>query len=299
MNFHGDDVKPSPPESALFHVIAAPMEQSVSYGGGTARGPAAIIEASRQLELLSDYGVPADYGIHTAAAVDCQGEAAAVLARIEEVVGCACALEKIPALLGGEHTVTLGAVRALKKFYKHFGIIHFDAHADLRDRYEGSPYSHACVMRRVHELGIPIFQIATRAYSLEEQKYREENKASLAFLDARGLGARDLDGQVSLALPAFMPEQVYISFDVDAFDAAVMPATGTPVPGGLNWRQTMDILEKIFAKRQCIGFDVVEFSSIAGLHFADFTAAQLVYNLMGMAVRCQVPGARGQRSGNK
>jgi len=291
MNFHGDDVKPSPPENALFHVIPAPMEQSVSYGAGAARGPAAIIAASRQLELLTDYGIPAEHGIHTAKAVDCQGGAAAVLDRIEKSVGRACALGKIPVLLGGEHTVTLGAVRALKKFHGHFGLIQFDAHADLRDRYEGSPYSHACVMRRVHELGIPMVQIATRAYSLEEQKYRQENQGSLGYLDAR-----DIDGQASLALPAFIPEQVYISFDVDAFDAAVMPATGTPVPGGLIWRQAMDILEKIFAERRCIGFDVVEFAPIAGLHFADFTAAQLVYNLMGLASGGQGTEDGGQKN---
>ena len=278
MNFHGDDVKPSPPTEALFHVIPAPMEQSVSYGGGTAWGPAAIIEASRQLELLSDYGVPADYGIYTAAAVDCQGEAAVVLARIEEAVGSACVLGKIPVLLGGEHSITLAAIRALKKLPRHFGVIHFDAHADLRDRYDDSPHSHACVMRRVHELGVPIFQIATRAYSFEEQKYRGENAGSLAFLDAR-----DIDGKASLTLPTFMPEEIYISFDVDGLDAAVMPATGTPVPGGLSWRQAMDMLEQIMQARRCIGFDVVEFAPIAGLHFADFTAAQLVYNLMGMA----------------
>jgi agmatinase len=89
-----------------------------------------------------------------------------------------------------------------------------------------------------------------------------------------------------------MPEQVYISFDIDGLDAAVMPATGTPVPGGLSWRQAMDILEKIFADRRCLGFDVVELAPIAGLHFADFTAAQLVYNLMGLASRRQVPGDR-------
>ena len=289
MNFHGDDVKPSPPTEALFHVIPAPMEQSVSYGGGTARGPAAIIEASRQLELLSDYGVPADYGIYTAAAVDCQGEATAVLARIEEAVGSACVLGKIPVLLGGEHSITLAAIRALKKLPRHFGVIHFDAHADLRDRYDDSPHSHACVMRRVHELGVPIFQIATRAYSLEEQKYRGENAGSLAFLDAR-----DIDGKASLTLPTFMPEEIYISFDVDGLDAAVMPATGTPVPGGLSWRQAMDMLEQIMQARRCIGFDVVEFAPIAGLHFADFTVAQLVYNLMGMVARRQGTGDRRQ-----
>ncbi|MDR0477236.1 MAG: agmatinase [Desulfobulbaceae bacterium] len=279
MNFHGDDVRPSPPEKALFHVIAAPMEQSVSYGVGAARGPAAIISASRQLELLTDYGVPADHGIYTAA-VDCQGDTAAALARIEEAVAYTCGLGKIPALLGGEHTVTLGAIRALKKFHSHFGVIHFDAHADLRDRYEGSPSSHACVMRRVHELGVPLFQIATRAYSLEEQKYRQENTTSLAFVDAR-----DLSGQANLVLPAFIPEEIYISFDVDAFDTAVMPATGTPVPGGLSWWRAMDLLEQIMANRHCIGLDVVELAPIAGLHFADFTAAQLVYNLMALTAQ--------------
>ena len=275
MNFHGDDVTPLPPEQALFHVIAAPMEQSLSYGAGTAQGPAAIIAASRQLELLTDYGLPANHGIYTTA-VDCQSEAETALARIEDAVAKTCSLGKIPVLLGGEHTVTLGAIRALKKFHSEFGVIHFDAHADLRDRYQGSPLSHACVMRRVHELGIPLFQIATRAYSVEEQKYRRENTGSLAFLDGRDLG------QSSLSLPAFMPEKIYISFDVDGFDASVMPATGTPVPGGLSWRQAMDMLERIMAKHRCIGFDVVELAPIAGLHFADFTAAQLVYNLMGL-----------------
>jgi agmatinase len=281
MNFHGDDVRPSPPQDALFHVIPVPMEQSVSYGGGTAQGPAAILAASRQLELLTDYGVPAEQGIYTAAAVNCQGETAAVLTRIEEATSRACALGKIPVLLGGEHSLTFAAIRALKKFHKNFGIIHFDAHADLRDRYEGSAYSHACVMRRVHELGIAIFQIGTRAYSLEESKYRRENAASLAFLDARDIHRHG----TSLTLPAFMPENVYISFDVDGLDAAVMPATGTPVPGGLTWWQVMDILEQILHNRRCIGFDVVEFAPIAGLHFADFTAAQLVYNLMGLTER--------------
>jgi len=289
MNFHGDDVMPSPPTDALFHVIPAPMEQSVSYGAGTARGPAAIIAASRQLELLTDYGIPAGHGIYTAAAVDCQGEVTAVLDRIEEAASHALDLKKLPVLLGGEHTVTLGVIRALKKSGRHFGVIHFDAHADLRDRYEASPHSHACVMRRVHELGIPIFQIATRAYSLEEQKYRQENSDSLGFLDARDLG-----GQASLTLPAFIPAEVYISFDVDGLDAAVMPATGTPVPGGLGFRQAMDMLEQIMRTRRCIGFDVVELAPITGLHFADFTAAQLVYNLMGMAT-----GVRDQASGDR
>ncbi|MDR3090083.1 MAG: agmatinase [Desulfobulbaceae bacterium] len=283
MNFHGDDVRPSPPDEALFHVIAAPMEQTVSYGAGAANGPAAILAASRQLELLDSYTgtVPAEHGIYTAPTVDCGGETVAVLARIEAAVGYAAAQQKIPVLLGGEHSVSLGAIRALRKFHKHFGIIHIDAHADLRDEYEGSKFSHACVMRRIHELGVPILQIATRAYSSEEQIYRQGNSDTLAFVDAQTIhrhGAR-------LAWPAFLPERVYISFDVDGLDPNVMPATGTPVPGGLTWWQSMDILEQIFHQHTCIGFDVVEFAPIFGLHFADFTAAQLVYQMMALAAR--------------
>ena len=278
LHFHGQDVAPAAPQEALFHVIPAPMEQSVSYGTGAAQGPAAILAASAQLELFDSHGgdIPAAAGIYTAPPVDCQGGSQQVLARIEEAVAKTLRLGKIPVLLGGEHTVTLGAIGALHQQGQRFGVIQFDAHADLRDSYEGSPYSHACVMRRIHELGIPIYQLGTRSYSLEEWQYRQQQR--IAYRDAEDIWRQGDD----LHLPDDFPEQVYITFDIDGLDGAILPATGTPVPGGLTWYQALSLLEQIFTTRRCLGFDLVELAPIPGLHQADFAAAQLVYQMMGM-----------------
>ena len=279
LNFHGEDVPPSLPSEALFHVIPVPYEESVSYGTGTQEGPAAILAASAQLELYDGRRIPADYGIYTAPPVPCQGHCAEVLARIESAVtGC---LERggIPVVLGGEHTVTAGVVAALRQSYGKFGVIQFDAHADLRESFEGSRYSHACVMRRIHEQGIPILQLGTRSYSLEEQLYRE--KKEVPYFDAEEIWKRGVEG---IELPVEFPEKVFVTFDIDGLDASIMPATGTPVPGGLSWYQAMWLIEKIMDSRVCIGFDVVEFAPIPSLHGAAFTAAQLTYNLMGYLV---------------
>ena len=276
-NFHGDDVAPSAPENALFHVVPVPLERSVSYGGGTAAGPAAILEASAQLELLAGDTVPADHGIHTTAPIDCDGDILEVLARIERQVDVALALGKIPVVLGGEHTVSCGAVAALAARHQDFGIVQFDAHADLRESYEGSGNSHACVLRRIHETGVHhICQLGTRSYSIEERDYRRDH--GIWHRDAENIRARGIDP----ALPADFPEKLYITFDVDGLDSAVMPATGTPVPGGLDWYEAMGLLRAVLAHRVCIGFDVVELAPIPHLHHASFTAAQLTYNIMGM-----------------
>lgn len=276
--FHGDDVKQSSPEDALFHVIPVPYERSVSYGTGTAAGPEAILAASCQLELFTGKNVPAEYGIYTAPAVPCSpaAEAEDILSAIEKEVSKTLAYGKIPVVLGGEHTVSCGVITALKKQHSSFGVIQFDAHADLRNSYEGSPYSHACVMRRIHEQGIPIYQLGTRSYSLEEHQYRKQH--NIGFRDSEDIWKNG----TSLNLPQDFPEKVFISFDIDGIDGAIIPATGTPVPGGLNWYQAMWLLEEIFATRQCIGFDVVELAPIQGLHGPDFATAQLVYNMMGM-----------------
>lgn len=273
--FHGDDVAPSSVEKALFHVIPVPFEESVSYGTGTANGPAAILDASCQLELFTGRNIPADHGIYTAPAVDCTGPCEDVLGRISDQVNSTLDLGKIPVVLGGEHTVTCGIIPALKNHFEDFGVIQFDAHADLRDSYEGSKYSHACVMRRIHEQNIPIYQLGTRSYSLEEHSYRERH--TIPFRDSEDIhknGHR-------LQLPADFPEKVFITFDIDGLDGAIMPATGTPVPGGLSWFQAMWLIEEIMNTRICIGFDVVEFAPIKHFHGYSFAAAQLIYNIMG------------------
>jgi agmatinase len=283
VNFHGEDVSSSAPDLALFHVIPVPYEKSVSYGTGTANGPQAILDASCQLELFDGKGVPAEVGIHTQPMLDCSGSHEEALAGIEKAVTSCLSHGKIPVILGGEHTITFGAVRALRQKYSEFGVVQFDAHADLRETYEGSPFSHACVMKRIFDMGVPLFQVGTRSYSLEEHALRR--KHAIAHIDAEDIFRMDID---AFALPANFPEKVYITFDVDGFDPSIMPSTGTPVPGGLTWYQAMGLLGKIMDSRVCIGLDVAELAPVPFLHCASFTAAQLVYTMMGFLGRSQM-----------
>ncbi len=276
-----DDVAPA---GARFHVIPVPYEESVSYGGGTAAGPAAILAASDQLELWDGESVPAELGIHTAPAVDCSGGAEAVLARIEAATATALSHGGMPVLLGGEHTVTLGALRALHRqcdTFGPFGVVQFDAHADLRDSYGGTPYSHAAVMRRaVADLGLPLFQIGVRALCREEVDCRAA--LGIGHLDAAALARHGIPDPL---LPPGFPERIYVTFDVDGLDPSIMPATGTPVPGGLGWYDARRCLELAMAGRQVLGFDVVELAPMEGFHAADFAAARLVYDIMGLVQR--------------
>lgn len=273
------------PEAARFHILSAPFEASVSYGGGTANGPARILEASDQLELWDGTSIPADEGLYTWPTVDCSGTVHDVLHAIEAATERALAVGGIPILLGGEHTVSLGALRALAKRHESFGIIQFDAHADLRDEYEGNAYSHACVMRRALEEGkeenrLRLFQFGVRALCTAERDVRAAR--GVGHLDAAVLARQ---GVPAAPLPPDFPEKIYISFDIDGLDPSIMPATGTPVPGGLGWYQALECLERCVAGRTVIGADVVEFAPIEGLHYADATAAQLTYAIMGVIQR--------------
>ena len=237
--FLASELPVAEPESCLFHVLPVPLEATVSYAGGTARGPEAILEASDQLELWDGESVPAEAGIYTWPAVDISGSPETVLGRVEAAVGGILDCNGLPVLLGGEHTVTYGALAALKKRFGTFGIIQFDAHADLRDSYEGSPWSHACVMRRaVKDLGLPLAQFGVRAMCLDEVEARK-NTASHSMM-RHPLPAAAFPNHCS----SDFPRQVYLTFDVDGLDPSIMPATGTPVPGGLGWYQSLDIAER-------------------------------------------------------
>ena len=281
--FLGSEHVPVAKDKARFHVIPVPMELSVSYGSGAAKGPAAILAASDQLEAYEAGGFPCEGGIHTTPPVRPAAAKAkdpeAWLRAIEKAVGAALDFGARPVVLGGEHTVTLGAMLAYKVRGEKIGIVHFDAHADLRDNYEGSPLSHACVLRRCHELGFPVAQFATRAYCEEEAAYRAANPKTLFAMDGETLA---LKGPPSPILPKGFPKKVYVTFDVDGLDPSVMPATGTPVPGGLLWYSALFILREIAATRDIVGCDVVELAPIKGLHHADFTAAKLTQRLMGL-----------------
>ena len=150
-HFLASEIPPDRPfRTPYFTSSPSPYERSVSYGTGTAKGPEAILESSQQLELFDGTSIPAEHGIYTHPPIDCEGKPEAVLKKIKAAVASALTLEKIPVLLGGEHTVSVGAFQAIKETIKNVGIIQFDAHADLRNTYEGTPHSHACVMYRAH-----------------------------------------------------------------------------------------------------------------------------------------------------
>jgi agmatinase len=285
LRFFESDVPEVAPEAARFHVLPVPYEKTVSYGGGTARGPAAILAASSQLERWDGASDPGAEGIYTWPAVDCSREPEKVLQDIAFSVRRILKLEKLPVVLGGEHTVTWGVIRGyLEAGVKDFGVVQIDAHADLRDAYEGDRYSHASVMRRVVEAGIPLVQLGVRACCEEERDARKKYKVR-AF-DAAELVPR---GVSKIRLPKGFPKKVFFTLDVDGIDPSVLPATGTPVPGGLDWYQTLALFESVARQRRIIGFDVMEFAPIAGFHAFDFAAALLAYKLMGIVQRGRRP----------
>ena len=280
-NFMGLEPEMCERGKSRFIVIPAPMEATVSYMGGTARGPEAIIDASRQVELFDGKSIPAEAGIHTIDALDIAGlSGEEALAPVEKAVAEALAEDKIPVTLGGEHAVTIAPLRALKKSKTPgFGVVQFDAHLDLREEYEGDPLSHACVMMRAVEMGIPVFQIGCR--SGDEGEYEARRKHNVGFLDAADVARGGVPAKI---LPDDFPETIYITFDVDGLDPSVVPATGTPEPGGLGWYDALDALAGVISGRRVAGFDMVELAPAPGLHMADFAVAKLVYRIMGMVI---------------
>lgn len=284
--FLESEIKKLPPEDCLFHVVPVPLEKTVSYGTGTRRGPAAILAASNQLEVWTGSCTPALQGIYTWPEVDCSKSVEQTLDLLENAVLHAFQEAKrsiVPVVLGGEHSLTPGVIRALLKKHGSIGVIQIDAHADLKDEYEGTPYSHACAMRRVLELGCPIVQFGVRSLAPDEKHFREET--GLMHIDSRTFYARGgLPALPEPLLPPDFPEKVFISFDVDGLDPSVIPATGTPEPGGLLWYDALGLLERALKGRTLIGFDVVELAPFPGLHWPDFAAARLVYELMGLAL---------------
>lgn len=276
---------------ALFHILPAPLEVSVSYGGGTSSGPAAILESSDQLEIWDGHSIPGDSGIYTHKPVEYDGDINDFLEKLETGIQSVLNKGKIPVILGGEHTVTVSALHALKKTGKDIGIIQFDAHADLRDSYENNRLSHACVLKRAYDLGFQIFQIGTRSLSPEEVKLRE-NSRRINYIDAEEAVKNNI---TEITLPENFPETVFITFDIDCLDPSIIPATGTPEPGGLLWYQAISIIESIAGQKEIIGFDLTELApqhlknreneSVSISRESEFAAARLVYNIMGIIQR--------------
>lgn len=281
--FLGSEIDQPAPEAAKFHIIPVPYERTVSYGAGTALGPSAILKASWQLETWDGQSNPSELGIYTRAPVDCSVEPAQVIDNIARATTEVAQQGKIPVAFGGEHTVTFGVIRGLLAAgVEDFGIVQIDAHADLRDSYEDDPLSHASVMKRCVDLGIPLFQLGIRAYCEEERDIRAQY--GVYFQDADQLVPQRVN---QVELPDSFPKKVFFTLDVDGMDPSVFPSTGTPVPGGLDWYQTLSLFESVCRQRELIGFDIMEFAPIEGFHAYDFAASLLAYKMMGIVQRTQ------------
>jgi len=262
-------------EDAFFRVIPVPLERTVSYGAGTASGPEAIIDASNELERLCRGTEPCARGIFTEPALDCDGPLAEVMERLAQRTEAAVRAGKLPVTLGGEHSLSYGAVTGVARALKQrVGIVQIDAHADLRVAYQGEKHSHASVMNLLIEEGHGLAQFGVRALCTQEAESRVAN--GVFHVDAEELVTGNIH---AIDLPEDFPELVYVSFDVDGLDPSQMPATGTPVPGGLGYYQALQLVEHALNGRRCVGLDVVELAPDGNAAW-DFTAAQIVYRLM-------------------
>jgi agmatinase len=272
------------PEQARAVVIPFGLEASVSYGSGTAAGPAAILEASHQLELYDDELMRQpcdDYGIATLRGPPIAEPLSAALDQLAGTVGNVIGAGRFPLVLGGEHSLTAGAIRPFAEKFPDLVVLQLDAHADLRDGYLGERFSHASAMRRVLDHpNVELVSVGIRALAKEEAEFHAANRDRIRIHWGKDQAAWDFDAIVA----PVRGRPVYVTFDVDALDGAVMPATGTPVPGGLSYLQALAILRAAAEAGTIVGGDVVELAPIPGLHHCDYTAAAIAYKLMSYAL---------------
>ncbi len=270
----------SPPR---YSIIQAPFDLTASYVSGAAGGPAAIIEASTHMELYDEeLGCePYRAGIETLGPIGPMDSPEAMVEAVREAVEGVLDGGSIPVLLGGEHSVTLGMVKALKARYPGLSVLQLDAHADLRDTYEGSPYNHACVGRRITEI-CPLVQVGVRSLSAEEAGFlKSPGGASVKTYNAAEiLKSGEFGAALAARVAGELTDPVFVTIDIDVFDPSVMPSTGTPEPGGLGWYEVTALLKGVASKRNVVGFDLVELCPQPGNVAPDFMAARLVYKMM-------------------
>ncbi|NJD11536.1 MAG: agmatinase [Gemmatimonadetes bacterium] len=287
--FLGLDERGSEFAAAAAVILPVPYEATVSYGGGTGAGPAAIVDASRYLELYDQEldCEPAEVGIATLPALALSGaggeHALADLRRAYDAVLDASP-GKFVIALGGEHSLSSAPILAwadrLAQAGRRQTVLQFDAHTDLRPEYEGSRYSHASVMYQVQER-VNIVAVGIRALTSAEMTLVRASNHLHVFLADDIHAGDEWQEQVMQVLG----DDVYLSFDVDAFAPALVPATGTPEPGGLQWYQVLKLLRRVFRERTVHAADVVELAPIPGMHAPDFLVAKLVYKLIGYRFR--------------
>lgn len=262
-------------------MMQVPYEKTVTYKSGTKNGPRAIIDASTKMELFDDELNQETYkiGIHTMDALEV-GELSpeAVVERVYSSTAELLKGGKFPVILGGEHSISVGAVKAFREMYPNLSVLQLDAHYDLRDEYMGSKLNHGCVARRICEI-CPIVQVGTRSLSKEEKDYlATQSNGKVKTISVYDILEMPLWKD---AISNSLSENVYITIDLDVFDPSLMPAVGTPEPGGIGWYETLDLLREISKEKKIAGFDVVELCPIENQPASDFLAAKLIYRFLG------------------
>jgi agmatinase len=266
------------PKTAKIAVLPVPYDASSTWKKGADKGPAALIDASANMELydIASRSEVYQHGITTLNPLRHSGSPDGLAKKVEKAMGELWDTGKFPVMLGGEHSVSVGAFRAAAKRFPNLSILQIDAHGDTRESYHGSPCNHACVMARAREL-CPITQVGIRAIDIEEVEKMDTERTFWGH-DVCGRPDRSwMDAVVEQQSP-----DVYVTIDLDAFDPAFCPATGTPEPGGFSWSEVNDLLERVVKRRRVIGFDVVELLPKKELWASDFLAAKLVYRFLSL-----------------
>ena len=282
-NFLALDERAARYKTARFAVLPIPYDATTSFVGGTRDGPRAIITASQQVDLYDEELERESWKAGVATLDPLEPDARGPEAMLERVYRAARQIvrdDKFLIALGGEHGISPALVRAVRGKHKKLSVLQIDAHADLRDSYQGSPYSHACVMRRIHEMGVPAVGVGIRSYSAAEARFmRADDKP---FFSART--CRESQSWIDEVVALLGPD-VYVTIDIDGFDPAYAPATGTPEPGGLDWFQVTDLLQAVADARHIVAADLVEVRPMPPSTTTEYMAARLLYRLIGLVSR--------------
>jgi len=268
-------------QTARVVILPVPYDSTTEWQSGTREGPQAIIDASQYLELYDielDRDIY-DVGIHTLPKVQpVLNSPEKMIDRVYRIASELTKQAKFLVMFGGEHSLSLGMVQALRENFRDLCVLQLDAHADLRDEYLGTKYSHACVMRRVFEL-CHIVQVGIRSLSREEQQFLAQNNLNPFYISTPSSALPSTEHII-----ASLSDNVYVSIDLDVFDPSVMPAVGTPEPGGMQWYEVVNLLREVTLHKNIVGFDLVELCPRDGTAACAFLAAKLAYKLIGYAV---------------
>ena len=262
-------------------ILPVPYDATTSYKSGTRDGPHAIIDASRYVEFYDEESKKnfSEKGMCTLDELEVVDDAKGTVDRVYEAAKTIINDGKHFVMLGGEHSLTSGAVRAFKEKYPDMSVLHIDAHADMADLSGESKWDHSCVARRVHEM-CPVVLAGIRSLDEEQAKFIDDNKIPIYWAHEIIGGCNCKNNWMDEAI-ANLSDTVYLTIDLDALDPSIMPSVGTPQPGGFHWFTLLKFLRKLAESKKVVGFDVMEFMPIPGMHAPDFTAAKLVYKLIG------------------